>query len=139
MANPGRGRYDDARSGHLGPPAQVHVLAEELDVRVESAERPEEVGAHQHATARHGEHLPALVVLSLVELTALDPLDGHAEAVDADADLEQAVRGVPLDELRADDAGIGTVGLPDQVTNRVGSWRHIVVADQQMRCALDRP
>ncbi len=138
MADTGRGRHDDAGSGHLGPPAQVHVLAEELDVRIEPAESPEKVGTHQHASTRYGEHFAALVVLGLVELTALDPLDGHTEAVDTDADLEQMVRRVPLDKLRADDAGIRTVGLTDQAANGVGSQGHVVVADQQMRCSLDR-
>ena len=138
VANAGRGCDDDSRSGDLGPPAQVHVLAEELDVRIESSERPEQVGAYQDAAARYGEHLAAFVVLSLVELAALHPLDGDTEAVDADADLEQVVRGVPLDELRSHDARVGAVGLPDQATNRVGSRSHIVVADQQMRGALDR-
>ena len=126
------------RAGHLGTPAQVNVLAEQLYVGIETAQRPEEIGTHQHAAARYGEDFPALVVLSLVELAPLHPLDGHAEAVDAEAHLQQVVGGVPFDELRSDDAGVGPVGLTDQAADRVGRKGHIVVADQQVRRALDR-
>ena len=138
VADAGRWRDDDTRPGDLRPPAQVDVLAEELDLGIETAERPEEVRTHQHASAGDGEDLPSLVVLSLVELAALHPLDGRAEAVDADADLEQMIGGVPLDELRADDAGVGPVGLPDEAPHGVTGRSHVVVADQQMRGALYR-
>ncbi len=120
VAHARRGSDDDPRPGHLGSPAQVHVLAEQLDVGIEAAERPEKVGPHQDDAAGHGEHLTTLVVLGLVELARLDPLDCHAEAVDPEADLQQPVRGVPLDELRPDDAGVGAVGLTDQATDRIG-------------------
>ena len=46
-------------------------------------------------------------MLGLVELTTLDAGDRDPEAVDADADLQEAVGSVPLHELRADNAGIG--------------------------------
>ena len=98
--------HDDPRSGHLGAPAQVDILAEQVDLGVESAERLEQVRAHQGAAARYCENLPNLVVLCLVEFARLDALDDGAKAVDSQAHLEQPVRGVPLDELRADDACI---------------------------------
>ena len=137
VANPGRRRHDDSRSDHLGPPAQVHVLAEESHLRIESAERTKQVGTHQHAPTRHSEDFPDLVVLSLVELTGLHSLDGRTETVDAEADLEQAVGCVPFDEFRADDARVGAVGLLDHPAHGVGSGSDVVVADQEVRRPLD--
>ena len=52
-------------------------------------------------------------MLRLVKFTGLDAFDGDAEAIHSETDLEQAVRSVPLHELRPDDARIGAERLPD--------------------------
>ncbi len=138
MSNPGRWRDHDPRPGDLGSPAEVQVLTEQLNLRIEAAKCPEQVRAHQGAGARYREHLSDLVVLSLVELARLDPLEDPAEAVDAEPDLEQTVGSVPFDELRADYPSVGPVGLLDQAANRIRCRSDVVVADQQVRCSLDR-
>ncbi len=137
VADAGGRCHHDPSPGDLGAPAQIDVLAEHVDIGIEAAERPEEICPHERAAARHGEHLPHLVVLGLVELAGLDALDYGAEAVDAEADLEQAVRGVPLDQLRADDAGVGSVRLPHHAPDRVRRRGDVVVADEKMRGAFD--
>ena len=50
---------------------------------------------------------------------------------------EQPPRVVPLDELRADDAGVRPEGLLDELANRGGLERHVVVEEAEEPRALD--
>ena len=50
---------------------------------------------------------------------------------------EQPQRVVPLDELRADDAGVRPEGLLDELANRGGLERHVVVEEAEEPRALD--
>ena len=111
-------RDHHARAGDARPPAEVEVLRARERLRVEAAELGEEVGAHEHHGARDEEHVAHRVVLLLVELAGLDARVRHAEAVDRLPDLEQDLRVVVLDELRADDRGVGPVRLLDQEADR---------------------
>src|SRR5262249_18031125 len=54
-----------------------------------------------------------------------------AEPVDAAPDLEQHVRLVGVDQLRADDARVRPERLLEQVPDRSGIELHVVVADQE--------
>ena len=136
VADPGRRGDHDPRPGDLGAPAQVDVLAEAVDGRVVAAERPEQVVPDQRAAAGDGEDLTDLVVLGLVELARLDARHRRPEAIDPEADLQQAVRLVPLDVLRPDDARIGAVGLLHQPPHGVRGRGDVVVADEQVGGAL---
>ena len=50
----GLGRDDDTRAGNLSAPAQVEVLTDDGNERIESTNRAKEVRAHQHdAAGRH--------------------------------------------------------------------------------------
>ncbi len=137
MANAGGRGHHHSRPRHLGAPAQVDVLTEQVHLGVEAAQGPEQVRPHEGATSGYGEDLPHLVVLGLIELAGLDALDAGAETVDAQAHLEQPVRRLPLDELRAHDAGIRAIGLAHHAADRVGRRGHVVVADQKVRRPLD--
>ena len=97
VADTGVGRDDDAGAGEVGPPAQVDVVAVERDRRVEAAERAEQVGAHQQAGRRQHEHVADGVVLLLVELARFDDRVDLAEAVEAEPDVLQHARVVPVD------------------------------------------
>ena len=136
VPHPGCGCDDDSRPGDLSAPAKVDVLPEEHHLGVETRKSPEQVGTDECAAPRHGEDLAHLVVLGLVQLTRLDALDAGAETVDADPNLQQTIRGVPLDELRADDAGVGAIGLAHHAPDGVWCRGYVVVADQEVRCPL---
>ena len=139
LAVAGHGGGDDQHpgAGHLGPPAQVEVLAEVGDGRVEAAERGEEVGPHQGGRAGDAEDVANGVVLLLVELAALDGGDLVAGLVDLHADLEEPSGVVPGDQLRADDAGVGAVRLLHEGPHRVRLQGDVVVAQQVEGGALD--
>ena len=85
----------------------------------------------------HGEDVAHGVVLRLVELAALDERHAVAGVVHALADLEQAARVVPVDQLRADHGGVRAEGLLDEEPHGVGRQGDVVVAEQVERGALD--
>ena len=97
----GRRHHHDPGAAEVGPPAEVDVVAVEVDRRVEAGDRPEQVGANHQAGRRQGEHVAHRVVLLLVDLAFFDEGVDLAEAVDAEADVLQHARVVPRDELRA--------------------------------------
>ena len=67
-----------AVAGALSPPAEVHVVAEQLEPGVEPAEPVPGVPPDQHAGGPDREHGAVVIVLALVDLTWLDP--GYAAA-----------------------------------------------------------
>ena len=97
-------RDRDAVAGQVGPPAEVDVVAEQRQLRVEPAEALPHVAADEHAGAADGEHRPDVVVLALVLLARLEPGLAAAGPGDRHADLEQLAAVGEVAHLRADDA-----------------------------------
>ena len=137
VANPGVGRHDDPRTGDLATPRQVEVLAHCDDAGIEALELAEEIAADEHAAAGRNEDVAHRVVLPVVDLAGDDAVHHGACLVAAHPDVEQDAGVVPIDELRGDDAGIGAERFLDQLVDRVGVERHVVVAEQEERCPLD--
>jgi hypothetical protein len=130
VADPGIGRHDDPGPHHLGPPAQVEVLAHGHDGRIKPPELVEEVGPDQGGTTRSDEDVTDRVVLPVVDLVGLDPLDHRSGLVHGHAHVDQALGVVPAHHLGRHHPGVGTERLFDQEGDGVGEQRHIVVADQ---------
>ena len=131
VSSSGRRHHDDAGTPAMRPPAQVDVFAVEADRRVEATERAEQIGAHEETGRRQREHVAHRVVLLLVDLTGLHERVDLTEAVDGETDVLQHPRPVPIDELRADDAGVRAVELLDQQPDRVGIEGHVVVEEAE--------
>ena len=81
----------------LAEPTNLH-----MDVLKEAMKQ---IGAHEDACRRQHEHVADGVVLFLVGLARLDQRVDLTEPVDGVADVLQHGGVVPLDELRADEAG----------------------------------
>jgi hypothetical protein len=113
---------------HVHAPAQVQVVAEGGHALVEAAGADQGGAAHQHAGGGHEVHVADLVVLALVDLVVLDRGDRPAGAVDRPADLLQAARVRPADQLGAQDHRVrAAVGLDQQVPKRLRVGRGVVV------------
>ncbi len=123
--------HDQRRvTGRSGAPAEIDVVAEHRQLRVEPAELGERRTTDQEAGAVDGQHLTHLVVLTLVVLTALEAGLPAAGAADRHPDLEQPSEGGPLAQLGAEEVGLGTGGRgPQQLLERVG--RRVAVVVQQ--------
>ena len=112
-------------------PAQVDVVAVEADRRIEPAELAQQVGAHEDACRRQHEHVANGVVLFLVDLAGFDDRVDLAEPVEAEPDVLQPARFVPLDELGTDHPGVRAVQLGDHRPHGVRRRRDVVVAEQE--------
>ena len=77
----GQRRHDDARARHLGAPAEVEILTEERDQRVETAQGRKEVGANERDTTGRHENVAFKVLLAVIDLAELHALAHDAEAV----------------------------------------------------------
>jgi hypothetical protein len=66
-------RDEYPRSGPLGPPAEVEIIAEELELGVESPEEVPYLPPDEHAGGAHREDIANSVVLALIVLTAFEP------------------------------------------------------------------
>ena len=120
-------------------PAQLGVLAVEVDRRIEAPERAEQVGADQEVRRRQDEHVADAVVLFLVDLAGLDHRIDLTESVHAEADRLQHARVVPVDELGSDGTGVRAVELLDEQTECIGFGGDVVVTDQEQPVvALDQ-
>jgi hypothetical protein len=137
VADARRRRDQHAAAGDLGAPAQVEVFAQQRHPGVVAADRGEQVGADQREPARYREDVADGVVLLLVELAPLDRSDCDADLVGAQAHLQQPARVIPLDQLRPHDRGVGAERLLEQQADGVGIRRHVVVAEDVVRRALD--
>ena len=81
------GRRDEhARPAVVHAPAELDVVAVEVDRRVESADLAEQIGTDQHEGRRRDEHIADTVVLFLVDLTLLDEVVDLAESVESESD-----------------------------------------------------
>ncbi len=118
---------DDAGASEVRSPAQVDVVAVEPHGRIEALQRAEQVGAHQQAGRRDGEHVAHRVVLLLIDLAGLDQRVDLTEAVDSQADVLQQARFVPVDQLRPDDPGVRAVQLLDEQADGAGAQGDVVV------------
>ena len=98
--------------------------------RSKPPEGGEEVGPHEGGRAGDVEDVADGVVLGLVEVAPLDVVHRLAVAVGAHAHRQQAALVGPLDDLGADDAGVGAVGLLHQEAHGVGGEAHVVVAEE---------
>jgi hypothetical protein len=137
VAHAGVGRDEHTCAREACPPAQIEIVGPGIGRDVEAVQFAEEVGPHEHRRVRHEEDVSDRVVLFLVDLVRFDRTERHAVVVDRHPDFEQDVGVVVVDELRADDAGVGAVGLLDHHSQRVGRERDVVVAEQQEGGALD--
>ena len=72
VGDPRAGDDDDPVPGQLGPPAEVDVVAEDREGRVESAEPVPDVAPDQQPGRAHGEDVVSMVLLALVALPGLD-------------------------------------------------------------------
>jgi hypothetical protein len=131
------GADNDARTRHLGPPAQVEVGRHGRDDRVEPAQRDEEIGAHEGATLGGHEYVPHVVVLPMVDLAHRQPFDHGARLVGAHPDVQEDERVVPAHEFRRDDAGVGPQRLLDHGGDGIAPRRDVVVAEQEEAGPLD--
>ena len=131
VPDPGVGSDDDPGAVEVGPPAQVDVVAVEADRRIEAAELAQQVSAHEDARRREHEHVADGVVLFLVDLAGLDDRVDLTEPVEAESDVLQPARLLPLDELGTDHAGVRAVQLGDHRPHRVRRRRDVVVAEQE--------
>ncbi len=137
MADPGLGGHNHPGAGHLGPPAEVDVGAVVGHGRVEAAELGEQVGTHEQAGRRGGEHVAHRVVLLLVELAPVDQRGARPGLVDRQPHTQQPVFVVPVDQFGGHDAGVGPERLLDHDAEGVGLGGDVVVAEDQERRPLD--
>ena len=131
VARPRVGHDDDAGTREMGTPAQVEVLATGVHRVVEAAERAEQVRPGEQRGARQREDVAHRIVLLLIELADLGHGSELAELVCIGADAVDAVRRVPLHELRADDAAVRANRLLDQQPHRARLERDVVVHQQE--------
>ena len=122
---------DDPRAVMVGPPTQVDVVTVEADHRIETLELTQQVGAHEDAGRRQHEHVTNGVVLFLVDLAGFDDRVDLPEPVEAEPDVLQPARLVPLDELGTDHSGVRAVQLGDHRPHRVRRRCDVVVAEQE--------
>ena len=127
-------RADETRA-----PAEVEVGRAGFRARVEAAELLDEIGAQQHRRVGDAEHVAHGVVLLLVELAGLDARERDAVPVDRQADLDEHVGTVEIDDLGPDDRRVAAVGLLDQHPHRARLDDDVVPADQEERGSLDAP
>ena len=127
MHHGGRG-HDDAIPATVGTPAEVQVVAEQRQRRIEPAQLVPCVATHQHARAAHGQDVAHVVVLALVELVPLESRDAVARAGDGDADLDEHLGVAPPAQLRSEDLRTGVpVGGAQQVCESGRRGRGVVV------------
>ncbi len=137
VARDGRRCHDDPGTCQMRTPAEGEVVVVEVDGRVESADRGEEVRPDQGGRARDHEHVADRIVLLLVELVAVDQGGASAGLVDRLADAEQTAPVAPGDELGPDHPGVGPKCLLDQGPDCVGRQRDVVVTAQVEVGTLD--
>ncbi len=137
VTNAGLGRHDYAGTGHMSPPGEVQIFTGFAHARVETAQRPPQVGSYENGPARSDEDLARHIVLALVQFTLFDQGVHYAHPVGPHADGQQTVGRVPKDELRAGEPGVAPVSLFEQQTDGVGDRSNVVVTNQDVGRTLD--
>ena len=130
VAHRGRRGHHHRRTGQPGPPAQVQVLAVQVDIGVKAVERREQVGAHQRGGTGDEKHVPDGVVLALIQLAAFHQRSGLAEPVTSHAQCQQSAGIVVLDQLGANHPGVGPERLGHHQRDRVRRQHDVVMAEQ---------
>jgi len=124
----GAGDNPDPVTGGLDPPAEVGVLPEQAQARVEAADLVPHVAAGEHPGAAHRDHVAVAVVLPLVDLTGLDAGDPPPGAVDGGAGFEQDVPVRPVHDLRAEHRRLRCLTRPgEQPLQRIRSRLAVIV------------
>ena len=124
------GYHPDLVARRARPPAEVDVITEQGQVRVEAAHLIPDVSAHQHAGRADRQHWPVAIVLALVELTGFDPGVTPTGPVGGDARLAQhaPVRQIP--QLRAEHRRRpAAAGAPEHLLQRVGGGLAVIVQE----------
>src|SRR5690625_6856574 len=93
---------EHAVSGQVGPPAEVEIVSEQLEMGIETGELVPHVASYQHAGTADGKNLADDVVLALIELTSFQPGLPASPAGDRETDLEQLSRRRPTADLGSD-------------------------------------
>jgi hypothetical protein len=115
-------------TGQVDPPAEVDVLAQQLEPWVEAAQRVPHVPAHECARSPHGQHISGLIMLSLVELEVLEVDDPPPRSIGRQADIDQSVGVLPVDGLRTQERRAGIArGVVEQHLQRIRVRRAVVV------------
>ncbi len=128
VVHDGIGDHLHAQARGLDPPAEVDVVAEEAQRRVETAEPLPHVAPDEHAGRAHGQHGPLVVVLALVDLARVDARDPAARAVDGDAHLAEGPPVLSVEHLGPDDHhGAVPARRPQQPLKRVGGGLAVIV------------
>ena len=128
MVHDGVSDHLHAQARGLGPPAEVDVVAEKLQRRVETAEPLPHVAPDEHARRAHGQHGPLVVVLALVDLARVDARDPAARAVDGDAHLAEGPPVLAVEHLGPDDHhGAVPARRPQQPLKRVRGGLAVIV------------
>ena len=83
------GDYPHVVLGRVCPPAEVDVVAEQRQQRVEPAQLVPHVPADEHAGRADREHPAVAVVLALVDLARLDAGQPSPGQVDGETSLAQ--------------------------------------------------
>ena len=123
--------HHDPRPHCASPPAQVDMLVTERHLRVEAADCPKKVAAHQHASSGHRKHLLDNIVLFLIEFAVLNRGNRDPGLVHQKADLENAAGVVPVHILWTDNPRVGPHRLMGQQSQGVWRQRHIIVAEHE--------
>ena len=105
VVDDGVGDHPHPVPGRVGPPAEVHVVAQQRHGRVEAADLVPYVPADQHPGAADRHHVAVPVMLALVHLAGLHAGDPAAGPVDGDPGLEQHPAVGPVHDLRAEHRG----------------------------------
>jgi hypothetical protein len=108
------GSCDNAGTCQLRAPAEIDVLAVRTHLWIETPDSREQVDPREQAGARNGEDLADFVMLGLVELPFLDAGDRSSETIDAEADLQEAIGYLPVDQFRTDNGRVRPERLLDQ-------------------------
>ncbi len=115
-------------AGRVRPPAEVDVVAEQRQVRVEAAELIPDVPADQHARRADRQHGPDAVVLALVDLPRLHPGEAPPGPVGGDARLADHPPAGQVHQLRAEDRhGPAAAGHHEQLLEGVEGRLAVVV------------
>ncbi len=97
----GDDRHPVARAPH--PQAQVDVVADQRERGVEAADVVPDVTAHEHPRGGDSQHVAAVVVLTLIQLTLGDVVDAPSAVGHGDADLHESPGIVPAPLLAPGD------------------------------------
>ncbi len=122
------GREHDAVVGAVGAPAEVDVVPEDRQHRIEAAELVPDVAAHQHAGTSDRQHVLGDVVLALIILAPIEPGVPATAAGHGETDLQQLTVTAPAEDLRPDDARVRSAHCRlQEMAQRIRCGRAVVV------------